>query len=220
MIFFFNKWCYENKFAVCLEVNCFKYSPIFMREKLIFFLLPRVFSQELRLVQYKRSTCNKLWSDFWMVLCRAKSWTQWSLWVPSNSDYSVILWNCLKIEASTFCFYSVLIMMYFLMVVVWCSEEHVPCRNWGCCWVQQDQSQKAAIHKAQLITIITGSFLLFAKHLKGQLCKSKAWLLLFIPALLSLFHTTDFVSFISQILHYLLKNKIQGLISEEQSLCS
>lgn len=74
--FFFNKWCYENKFAICLEVNCFKYSPIFMREKLIFFLLPRVFSQELRLVQYKRSTCNKLWSDFWMVLCRAKSWTQ------------------------------------------------------------------------------------------------------------------------------------------------
>lgn len=27
-----------------------------------------------------------------VVLCRARSWTQWSLWVTYNKSYSVILW--------------------------------------------------------------------------------------------------------------------------------
>lgn len=40
--------------------------------------------------------------------------------------------------------------------------------------------KKSTIHKAQHIAIITGSIPPFAKHLKGQLCKSKASLLLFI----------------------------------------
>ena len=29
-------------------------------------------------------------SDFWVLLCEARSWTRWSLWIPSNSGYSVI----------------------------------------------------------------------------------------------------------------------------------
>lgn len=29
--------------------------------------------------------------EFWVVLCWARSWTSWSLWAPSNSGYSVIL---------------------------------------------------------------------------------------------------------------------------------
>jgi len=37
-----------------------------------------------------------LWSGFWMVLWGARSWIQWSLWVPSNSDYSMILWTLPK----------------------------------------------------------------------------------------------------------------------------
>lgn len=28
------------------------------------------------------------------VLCKVKSWIQWSLWVSLNSKYSVILWSC------------------------------------------------------------------------------------------------------------------------------
>lgn len=33
-----------------------------------------------------------------MVLCRTRRWTPWSLWAPSNSTYSVILWFCLIIN--------------------------------------------------------------------------------------------------------------------------
>ena len=33
-------------------------------------------------------------SDFWLVLCGAWSWTQRSLWVPSNSGCSMILCCC------------------------------------------------------------------------------------------------------------------------------
>lgn len=41
---------------------------------------------------------RKIWTilsdmepDFWMVLCRARSGTQFSLWVSSNLGYSMIL---------------------------------------------------------------------------------------------------------------------------------
>ena len=34
---------------------------------------------------------SALWSNFWVVLCGARSWTQWSLQIPSNSSYSTIL---------------------------------------------------------------------------------------------------------------------------------
>ena len=30
--------------------------------------------------------------EFWMVLCGARSWTYWFLWVLSNLGYSMILW--------------------------------------------------------------------------------------------------------------------------------
>lgn len=33
-----------------------------------------------------------LWFDFCVVLCRARSWTQWSLGSPSDLGYSMILW--------------------------------------------------------------------------------------------------------------------------------
>lgn len=29
--------------------------------------------------------------EFWMILCGARSWTWWSLWIASNLGYSVIL---------------------------------------------------------------------------------------------------------------------------------
>lgn len=32
-----------------------------------------------------------LWSGFWVVLCGARSWTWWCLWVTSNLGHSVIL---------------------------------------------------------------------------------------------------------------------------------
>lgn len=31
-----------------------------------------------------------MWSNFWVVLCGVKGWTQWSLWAPSNF---MILWT-------------------------------------------------------------------------------------------------------------------------------
>lgn len=45
------------------------------------------------LPEFKESLDNALiiWSDFWMVLCRPRSGTWWSLRVPSNLGYSTIL---------------------------------------------------------------------------------------------------------------------------------
>ena len=37
------------------------------------------------------TTLSDIWSEFWVVLCGARSWTQWSLWVLSNSGYSMTL---------------------------------------------------------------------------------------------------------------------------------
>lgn len=35
---------------------------------------------------------SDVWSDFWVDLCEARSCSQWSLWVPSKLEYSMILW--------------------------------------------------------------------------------------------------------------------------------
>jgi len=32
-----------------------------------------------------------MWSDFWMVLCGARSWTRWSSWVPFNLGYPMMM---------------------------------------------------------------------------------------------------------------------------------
>ena len=41
---------------------------------------------------------GSVWTTFkhmvWFLCGRARSWTQWSLWFPSNSGYSVVLWFC------------------------------------------------------------------------------------------------------------------------------
>lgn len=38
------------------------------------------------------TTLSVVWSYFWVVLCETRSRTWWSLWVPSNSGFSMILW--------------------------------------------------------------------------------------------------------------------------------
>ena len=45
-----------------------------------------------------RQSSRSIWTmlsdigfEFWVALCGARSWTWWSLWVPSNSGYSMIL---------------------------------------------------------------------------------------------------------------------------------
>lgn len=56
-----------------------------------------------RVVGIAPSCCSlgSVWTapsgHFWAMLCGAKGWTQWSLWVPSNSGDSVILY-CVKIS--------------------------------------------------------------------------------------------------------------------------
>lgn len=38
----------------------------------------------------------RVWA--WVVLCGARGWTQWSLWVPFNSGYSFhLLWFCYEV---------------------------------------------------------------------------------------------------------------------------
>lgn len=34
------------------------------------------------------------WSDSWGLLCKARSWSWWSPWVPSDSAYSLSPWCC------------------------------------------------------------------------------------------------------------------------------
>jgi len=56
--------------------------------------LPRevVIALSLLEVQEASEQCSDIWSDFWVVLCAARSWTQWSLWVPFNLGFSMFLW--------------------------------------------------------------------------------------------------------------------------------
>jgi len=43
-------------------------------------------------VQGAFGQCSNTGFEIWVVLCRARSWTQWSLWFPSDSGYSVVVW--------------------------------------------------------------------------------------------------------------------------------
>ena len=60
---------------------------------------------------YYATMLSVIWSDFWMILCGARSWIQWSLWVPSNSLYSMILllqrgcctWVRLSLPTASWC---------------------------------------------------------------------------------------------------------------------
>lgn len=47
--------------------------------------------------EFKKCFCmlSGIGRDSWVVLCRTRSWTWWSLWVPSNPEYSMTL-NSLK----------------------------------------------------------------------------------------------------------------------------
>lgn len=37
---------------------------------------------------------SEIWFEFWVVLYRARIRSQWSLSIPSNSGYPIILWTC------------------------------------------------------------------------------------------------------------------------------
>jgi len=36
---------------------------------------------------------SAIWSEFWVVLCEARNWSQWSVLVPSNLRCPTVLWN-------------------------------------------------------------------------------------------------------------------------------
>lgn len=42
-------------------------------------------------VTYRYQMLSDIWFKIYVVLCVAWSWAQWSLWVSSNSGYSIIL---------------------------------------------------------------------------------------------------------------------------------
>lgn len=47
--------------------------------------------------QSSRSFCtmiSDIWSDLWVILCEARNWIWWYLWVYSNSRYFMFLWFC------------------------------------------------------------------------------------------------------------------------------
>lgn len=49
-----------------------------------------------------QSFCHHLLVWILVVQCAASSWTPWSLWVPPNSEYSVILWFCTEVLSRNF----------------------------------------------------------------------------------------------------------------------
>jgi len=51
-------------------------------------------------IQKAFGQCSDIRFKFWVVLCGARIGSQWSLWVPSNSEYSVVLWFCSMIPFS------------------------------------------------------------------------------------------------------------------------
>ena len=63
--------------------------------------LPRALSTKLS-CQCSRSVWTALSDirfEFWDISCEAMRWTHWSLWITSNSGYSVILWYYLSNDA-------------------------------------------------------------------------------------------------------------------------
>lgn len=60
---------------------------------------------------YYATMLSVIWSDFWVILSGARSWIPWSLWVPSNSLYSMILllqrgcctWVRLSLPTASWC---------------------------------------------------------------------------------------------------------------------
>lgn len=43
-----------------------------------------------KLHQCHQKECSSTECDFWVVLCRARNWTRWFLWVPFNLGHSMI----------------------------------------------------------------------------------------------------------------------------------
>ena len=69
--------------------------------------------------------------EFWVVLHGARGWTWWSLWVPSKSGYSVILWmlifKCQNVgvdfvyfstNTNTYCTFGMTILTAFFLSVL------------------------------------------------------------------------------------------------------
>lgn len=52
---------------------------------------PQVSGHGMELLEFKRYLNSALRHMAWLMLCGAKSWTRWSLWVPSSGGYSMIL---------------------------------------------------------------------------------------------------------------------------------
>lgn len=53
---------------------------------------------------------SDIWSNFWVVLWRARSWTQQSIRVPSNLGYSLILWTPI------YCTFTIYIYIYISLI--------------------------------------------------------------------------------------------------------
>ena len=68
---------------------------------------------------------------FWVALCGARSWTQWSLWVPSNLDCSMILWSTVKIIPFSF-HLIILLYRYFFIYISLQSLQLFNLTPWQC----------------------------------------------------------------------------------------
>jgi len=82
-----HSWC-----KACLSVSDYRQVMKWARW---LFTLPVVTGYEYD--QSLKNIWTMLWDtlfEFWAILCGAGGWTQRSLWVPSNSEYSLDPWFC------------------------------------------------------------------------------------------------------------------------------
>ena len=73
----------------------------FTREWLAWNRLPRALVTAPKLLEFKKISDSMLKHRVWVLLCAARSWIRWFLWVPSSLGCSMILRNkfCLLIIA-------------------------------------------------------------------------------------------------------------------------
>lgn len=98
---FWPLWPHCSQFAASCQLWAPPGSPLIQAWDLLFIYRISIATNG-KSIEWPRDACRHAWPDFRAVLCGARSWTQWSLQVSSDSGNSVILWfyDCMFIKCA------------------------------------------------------------------------------------------------------------------------